>query len=476
MLSAMSLLSVHLIGQGILSTKLSNRFQAELDAEVAADHQLLLLERDFKKDPLSHLDKKVSFIADDLAFGYDEGVDIFKITKPPLQSMLAIRTADEHILNWTGNCYCDVLNCHAWRSKEQEEREGKGMVSVRVRAPQSKAFENLLNYQQFQLKYQKRPVRVFGLFNDITHQKAVLREVSDNPNARFTSYQLPFALETGSLFVTDIYFEHDWHTVLILTVKARGRERGSILIFDISDPKQSLTPWLYKEWEGGCILKGGGVIVRDKVKGFGIAWVGSLYDHGILQILWFDDPKQFFQLKVGAKSLTFVSAIDSNKEGWTNRIYAADDHTLWRFETKTRCVKKLTDIELISAMRIVPDPKQRADQIYFLGKGMMGKGLYMVRDLSSMDNFISIPQLIKGGDFTNLFIRSGSIILIPAKNTLQDPNDRVLLEAVVWDPKHEQEVYFTLNSSCQLKSLVIRNNNGKYARLLWRKLSSRLRD
>ncbi|HXH55585.1 MAG TPA: hypothetical protein VNK03_07590 [Gammaproteobacteria bacterium] len=75
----------------VLSAKTSASLQKQLFGAIEAENQLLEAELNIKKNPERYLSSSIGFVADHLEYGCQEGVQIFKVPVPPLESFIAIR-------------------------------------------------------------------------------------------------------------------------------------------------------------------------------------------------------------------------------------------------------------------------------------------------------------------------------------------------------------------------------------------------
>lgn len=91
LLSVILLISSHKIAQLILTSKTSATLQAQLFTAVDAENQLLEAELKVKKNPEEYLLSTIGFVPDHLEYGCKEGVQVFKVSVPPLESFIAIR-------------------------------------------------------------------------------------------------------------------------------------------------------------------------------------------------------------------------------------------------------------------------------------------------------------------------------------------------------------------------------------------------
>lgn len=83
--------SIHVLSQGMLLAKTMGSFQRQMFNWLDAENSLLKTEWAIQKNPQNYLELKVAFVADHLELGCTEGVDIFKVTVPPFQSLIAVR-------------------------------------------------------------------------------------------------------------------------------------------------------------------------------------------------------------------------------------------------------------------------------------------------------------------------------------------------------------------------------------------------
>jgi hypothetical protein len=79
------------MGQMILTTKTSASLKKQLLTRLEVENQLVETELKIKKNPERYLSKRIGFVPDHLEFGCEEGVTIFKVSVPPLESFFAVR-------------------------------------------------------------------------------------------------------------------------------------------------------------------------------------------------------------------------------------------------------------------------------------------------------------------------------------------------------------------------------------------------
>lgn len=77
--------------QLVLTSKTSASVQKQLFDSTEAENQLLEAELDIKKNPEKYLSSAIGFVPDHLEYGCTEGVQIFKVSVPPLESFVAVR-------------------------------------------------------------------------------------------------------------------------------------------------------------------------------------------------------------------------------------------------------------------------------------------------------------------------------------------------------------------------------------------------
>lgn len=83
--------SIHILSQGMLLAKTVGSFQRQMFDWNLSENKLLQKELAIQKKPQNFPDQKIAFVADHLEFGCADGVDIFKVTVHPFQSLIAIR-------------------------------------------------------------------------------------------------------------------------------------------------------------------------------------------------------------------------------------------------------------------------------------------------------------------------------------------------------------------------------------------------
>ncbi|HEV2524351.1 MAG TPA: hypothetical protein VGU44_04380 [Gammaproteobacteria bacterium] len=86
-----SLIASHKMAQMVLTAKTSASLQRQLFGGLEAENQLLEAELKVKKNPERYLSNAIGFVADHLEYGCQEGVQIFKVSVPPLESFVAVR-------------------------------------------------------------------------------------------------------------------------------------------------------------------------------------------------------------------------------------------------------------------------------------------------------------------------------------------------------------------------------------------------
>lgn len=79
------------MGQRVLTAKTSASVQKQLFEAIEAENQLLAGEQALKKNKERYLSTSIGFVADHLEYGCQEGVQIFKVSQPPLESFVALR-------------------------------------------------------------------------------------------------------------------------------------------------------------------------------------------------------------------------------------------------------------------------------------------------------------------------------------------------------------------------------------------------
>lgn len=79
------------MAQMLLTAKTSASLEKQLFDGLAAENQLLEAELNVKKNPERYLSSAIGFVADHLEYGCQEGVQIFKVSVPPLESFVAVR-------------------------------------------------------------------------------------------------------------------------------------------------------------------------------------------------------------------------------------------------------------------------------------------------------------------------------------------------------------------------------------------------
>lgn len=89
------MISVHLLSQAIIVAKITLGFQRQLLQTVGSESILQKEKNAILSQPEKHQDKVVAFVPDQLEFGWEEGVDIFKITVFPYQMLVVTRSGEK---------------------------------------------------------------------------------------------------------------------------------------------------------------------------------------------------------------------------------------------------------------------------------------------------------------------------------------------------------------------------------------------
>jgi len=90
-LTATSYLALCMLSNSLLVVKTVNKLQEQLLALIDARNQLSVAESRLQAKPYAYQDKRRSFVADHLEFNCEEGVQIYQVETPLLQSFIVIR-------------------------------------------------------------------------------------------------------------------------------------------------------------------------------------------------------------------------------------------------------------------------------------------------------------------------------------------------------------------------------------------------
>lgn len=85
------MLIIQLIRQEMLTIKIASSVKEQWLTFLETEKKLMEAEIKIYRDPEGHQDKVVAFIADDLTFANEAGVQLFKVTVYPVQAFVIIR-------------------------------------------------------------------------------------------------------------------------------------------------------------------------------------------------------------------------------------------------------------------------------------------------------------------------------------------------------------------------------------------------
>ncbi len=179
--------------------------------------------------------------------------------------------------------------------------------------------------------------------------------------------------------------------------------------------------------------------------------------------------KEALLVRAGISGLSLLAVLDSRQTGVADRLYAADQNDLWAIDLakmnkgQPYCyqVARLTGMQPLRNLLVVPDVEGRGVRLYFLSECATGKGLYMIQDTLSALSILPEPRLILAGDYQTFFMRFGRLILIPV-DLVHQPKALDL-------PSH-QTVMLRFDSVCQPDALFDCVDEDKLRRLAWRKI------
>jgi hypothetical protein len=414
--------------------------------------------------------------------------------------VLGSRNFSKNTKIFLGNCVSDqkcfihLLPTSHWTS------ESVFLDLVFSEVPSAR-WDKVEGYKLFKVNQQKRPTSIFGL---ATHgvslsQKGVLYQMDGTSGKELQHYVLPFAIKQGAFAISDAFYANAWRTLLAVSIRHATDTESALLIFDITDPSKPLKPCMTYHGDKLPLKLGKPTFLRFREGDFGIAVGGVHNNNGTLQIFSLNNSFLPIQLKVGEGPLSFLSAIDLNRQAIVDKIYCADPLQWWVINlasTSQVSIKKLTEgVQVFSSPIVVKDPHSMNLRLYFLGKNKIGQGLFVVRHALKEEDKLAATELIAQGDYKSCHIKFGRLILIPRslkeapgvinmndhRRILEpwheiakaDVEKNVVISELLWDPIHQQEIVFSLNSSCQLSIFAARFNQKKYGRTLLRNINNK---
>ena len=368
------------------------------------------------------------------------------------------------------------------------------------RPPDSKIFAKLEGYQSFALTHRFRDETLFVLANRRETQLGILYQLDPKTHREINQYILPMNVSEGSLVQSDVFYENAWHTILILTAIDAPSQQRIFVVFDVTDSKVSLKPFIIHDSISELLIPTAKpVVLRLKDGQFLIALGGHLKGQGILQTISFNGLQSISSVKVNGKALTLVLAVDLFQQAIADQIYLSDGEHFWGLATTALNdpqLRRLADIKNLGSLVVLPNTEPEGVRLYVLGETVHAKGLFMIEDPLWPDMSIKTPQLIQAGDYHTLWARFGRLWLIPKKGnqiplhlilpmhlsqavrlkTLYssggNPTTENVIAQLIWDPKTEAEILLTMNLSCQLNVSALSVNKMPYGRILQREKPS----
>jgi len=396
---------------------------------------------------------------------------------------------------FSGNCpFVSVRNKQDLYLKE---RYHTVLDLIYVGMPKSRILEDLSGYKLFRKENTNRLPMLFVLSNQEVSKEGILYKLDAKTDEEIDRFILPMNVQGGTLVEADVFYEDRWHSLLVLTAIDSNHQKSLMLVFDVTDPKGLLRPFLIYTENDLSIMTTKPVVLRLNSNQFGIAVGGHLKNRGVLHVILLENFKLPVTFTLGKKAVSCLAAVDMNQRAAVDRIYLSDDEHLWvlnmanpdRFH-----VKLLADVNLLHSLIVVPSVQTQGLRLYFLGSVLERKGLFMFEDpLDNPHASVESPSLIHEGDYAALFVRFGQLFVVPkmiqqAPLLLALPSHRfvpmmrqviystspvegvVFISRLLWDPKKQQEVLLTLNLSCQLTISVLHVDRKPYGRIMWRKM------
>lgn len=402
---------------------------------------------------------------------------------------------------WIANCSSlEQKNCANALPKNPLNNDVICKDLLRVTSPEA-PWDSLKDYKAFKLKQKTRSVSIFGIFSQGMQKNGVLYQMDGETGRIMQYFTMPFAIQQGFLAVSDVYSKGTWRTMLAVSITHTFKSEASILVFDITDPTKPLEASLLYNKKESIVQFSRPVFIRFKEGTFGIAMGGYSKDKGMFWMFSLEDARSPIQLTMGQSALSFLSAIDSNASGVVDTIYAADGQHAWSFDlTHSNCIeaKQISDtIEPSSSFKVIKNKQSPGVRLYCLGSDKETMGLFGIQDPVPVDKKAVIQKMIIKGDYQDIKLRFGQLILIPKQGNAvatvirlanhqklsikwnsisQSKNDEsnIVASHVLWDPEEQQEVLITLNTSCQLNVSAARLNTKEYSRMAWREISQNI--
>lgn len=379
-----------------------------------------------------------------------------------------------------------------------KEQYSEALDMIYRDVPNSRTFENLKDYQAFKVSNEMRPKTLFVLTNQDDSKPAILYQLEASTQKEINHYILPANVSKGSLVLSDVFYKEHWHTLLVLTIMDQHYPHDKVMIFEVTSSNVPLKPIMNYASQEISAISSKPVFLRFKNGQFGIAIGGHLKEQAVLQIILFDNPQASIRYKFNGKSVTDLLAVDIYQQIAVNRIYLSDREHLWVLDlTKLNQseVRLLANIKDLYALVALSNPQAEGLRLYFIGRNLQFKGLFMLEDPLSTDVLVKEPRLICEGDYAALFARFGQLWVIPRQRgeaplslslpshltlairqqgfyPLLDffPKEEVIVSKLMWDPKRRVELLLTMNLSCQLNVFALYVDKTRYGRIMWRRL------
>lgn len=306
------------------------------------------------------------------------------------------------------------------------------------------AFKNFL---EFQHKYKDRKAIVYGVASRGTEEKGILYQFSRDSGEEIGSMLLDISFDTANLRCEEVYFNNDWHTLLILVANHKTKSECFLRVYEITENEvfgsRTINPLLTERvWAGtgtgpynSLTWAGTGTGLNNSPKAMAIGnaigkeWVlgfaGSVGGIGSINLVSLNSSNSLHQtlgLKTGEKSkLLYWLPVDTQSNGQVDKIYGVDElGNLWAWSYSeagfSRNVKKLINNKINMnnpRLWVVPDINRAGIEIFFFGNrdtaDKVGKSLNSLRNrtgeaqgdrtkvqLMSVKDFYSFKDAYKG--------------------------------------------------------------------------------
>jgi len=461
---------------------MSHHFLQQMRSLTEHENKLILKEKSSQVYLELNPNAEKYFVADHLSFDCQEGVYVLPLIEGPYKSKVALHASDGTTFPFWGQ---DSLPRTNWTLTSRK------IDSLSIGPPAAHYNERkFVGYAEFKQAHQNRNTLIYTLASH-NPNPGTLYQINAETGQELQHYEFPFAVQSGNLSTADIKEGADWRTVLLVTLDT-PEGRSVVLGFYITENSMTLEPILSIQKEKVSTHP---KLIRFK-NHFGFILGTEHNNEKVIEIIEFRGnalSSEKWQVQANPR---FIVPVDSDASGTVDRIYFTDASALWKIDLKqpSPLPTKLQDIEVETLPKVVKDSRGTGLLVLFSGKNQDRKGIYVVRDTVHQGLSQDAMQMISVGDYFDILIRFGRLILIPKDHrerpkviNLPDYVEKTIewttqpaasiadseIKKIVlrWDPKNQQEVLTTLNASLQLISVVsARINQDQYGRIAWSKL------